>query len=283
MIQVDLENKTTLTQHAPAQPGVYLFLNSDQKVIYVGKSKNLKRRLSQYVHAKRLKKHRKMRKILSEAASVQIETCETELRAELLETRLIQRLRPKWNIAGAFHFMYPMIGIQERQDTFLICYTTQPELLPEFEFHGAYRSRHITREAFFALSELLRYVGHEVRQKRTAANLRPKYSSIFHFRQIPQEWREEWSAFFRGESKQALETLVFALLENAGARRRSHETQEEIRKILRFWRWEAVPLFKARTQSNYPAYPVAQTERDILFLKHRAALLQKTSAQKSKN
>lgn len=281
MILIDLQDKSNLLRQVPAGSGVYLFSNSEKKIIYVGKAKNLKRRLSQYLHAKRIKKHRKMKKILSEATTVQIEICETELRAELLETRLIQRLRPKWNIAGAFHFMYPMIGICEQQDCLLFCYTTQPELMPSFNFHGAYRSRHITRDAFFALAKLLRYVGHETKLKRSKTMPLPKYSSILCFRQLPKEWTQEWSEFFKGESKQVLENLVFALLENAGARSKSREIQEEIRKLTRFWRWEAVPLYKARTQTSYPTYPVAQSERDILFLKSRAASTKTSSLQKT--
>ena len=67
-----------------------------QQLIYVGKAKNLRRRLSQYRHAKRLKKHSKMRSIIKAAERIEHEVCATELDAFLLETRLIQAHRPRW-------------------------------------------------------------------------------------------------------------------------------------------------------------------------------------------
>ena len=101
-----------LTLEAPPVPGVYSFFNSDEKIIYVGQSKNLRRRLGQYKNAKRVKRHSKMRKILSEASRLEYEVCASPLEAEILETQLIQRLRPKWNVMGAFYFLYPMIGMR---------------------------------------------------------------------------------------------------------------------------------------------------------------------------
>jgi excinuclease ABC subunit C len=51
----------------PGFPGVYLVYNLKDELIYVGKAKNLKRRLSQYRNTARRKKHRRMRGIVKEA------------------------------------------------------------------------------------------------------------------------------------------------------------------------------------------------------------------------
>src|SRR4051812_34525524 len=96
----------------PTQPGVYRIFGEDGALIYVGKAKNLKRRLGQYRNAKRRKKHLKMRRIVADAGRIEFEVCPSELDACLLEAKLIQELRPRWNTAGAFYFLYPLVGIR---------------------------------------------------------------------------------------------------------------------------------------------------------------------------
>src|SRR6478736_2714224 len=158
----------------PTTPGVYRAFDKDGLLIYVGKAKNLRRRLGQYRNAKRRKAHAKMRKVVSDAVRIEYELCPSDLEACLLEARLIQEHRPRWNTAGAFYFLYPLIGIRWDQGITHFCYTTQPEHFPEFELHGAYRSRGISGGAFWALMELLSYVGH--RMPRDKKRLVPKHS-----------------------------------------------------------------------------------------------------------
>ncbi|MCM2324131.1 MAG: nucleotide excision repair endonuclease, partial [Oligoflexia bacterium] len=146
----------------PPSPGVYLVFDETDRLVYVGKAKNLRRRLSQYRNAKRRKKHLKMREIVSHAARIEHRTVPTELEAEVLETRLIQENRPKLNVAGAFSFLYPLIGMRWAEGTVSFGYSCDPETLTGegFEIHGAFRSRFLTGEAFFSLMRLLTYVGH---------------------------------------------------------------------------------------------------------------------------
>lgn len=88
----------------PTSPGIYRIYDNQSQLIYVGKAKNLKRRIGQYRNAKRRKKHQKMQKIIQNADRIQFDICASELDAELMETQLIQAFRPKWNTAGAFFF-----------------------------------------------------------------------------------------------------------------------------------------------------------------------------------
>lgn len=255
----------------PTTPGVYRIYDGEATLIYVGKAKNLRRRLGQYKNAKRCKKHRKMRKIVEKATSIQLEACHSEYQAEVLETQLIQSYRPKWNVVGAFYFLYPLIGmryIQGSSEIIEFCYTTQPEYFSGFSFHGAFRSRQITGEAFFSLMKLLPYIGHSLPKDASKSNL-PKYSYLYGFRQLPLEWSDAWSDFWQGKSKDILERLVLALIENAKARQKSSEIQEHLNNLAHFWRHEASQLLKVRTQIQHPHYPVNQRERDFVFLKYR--------------
>ena len=249
----------------PTSAGIYRVYDFSGRLIYVGKAKNLRTRLSQYRNTKRLKKHLKMRSIVKDASRIEIETCSSDLEACLLENRLIQEKRPKWNTAGAFHFLYPMIGVRFDQGVAYFCYTTSPDHFKEFRFHGAYRSRLITRDAFLALMDLMPYLGHRQRGVRSDQ----KYSYVFAFRQISSDWLKRLESFLNGTARDALGELVLAMLENAGARKKSVMIQENLDSIKRFWRLEAVPLAKALKGVGDSAYPVPQADRDRLFLKYK--------------
>jgi len=256
----------------PGSPGVYLVYDRQDELLYVGKAINLKRRLSQYRNIMRRKKHRRMRGIVKDAARIEIQCAETHLDACLQETRLIQKHRPRWNIVGAYSFLYPLIGIRSANGNIEFCMTTTPEVVlkecPGFEFHGAFRSRRITGDAFFALMRLLKFVGHanpSVRRNRIF-----RYSYIFSFRRLPPKWAENWASFYKGESALAIEELVLKLVESNGARHRPSKVQEHLDELKRFWRREALTLAKVRTATGFGEWPVPQYKRDLVFLCYRA-------------
>ena len=169
---------------APDEPGVYRFLDADGEVIYVGKAKRLKRRLAAYRTislTSRRKRHRKIKKILSAAASCSWETAASHLDACILELRLIQSLKPRLNVSASFSSSYPFIGTRRAQGRLYFALSSRPEKLEGYELFGAFRSREVTAEAFYALLGLLKFVGHKEKSQRGAHG----------FRQIPASWREE--------------------------------------------------------------------------------------------
>jgi len=256
----------------PGFPGVYLVYNLKDELIYVGKAKNLKRRLSQYRNTARRKKHRRMRGIVKEAARIEIQCAETHLDACLTETKLIQKHRPHWNIVGAYSFLYPLIGIRSANGNIEFCMTTTPEAVlkecPGFEFHGAFRSRRITGDAFFALMRLLRFVGHVNPSNRR--NRMFRYSYIFSFRKLPSSWAGAWASFYKGQSALAMEELILKLVENTGARRKTSKVQEHLDELKRFWKHEVLTLAKVRRMTGCTEWPVPQYQRDLVFLSYRA-------------
>lgn len=253
----------------PRAPGVYRVLDAAGVVVYVGKAVNLRRRLSQYRNATRRKKHRKMREIVKSAASVVFEECATELEAELRETALIQALRPKWNVAGAFSFLYPFIGLGERgKGHAVLAFSTAPGEHPELAWHGAFRSREITGEAFFAWVRLLGLVGHREKSPRREKGTR---TWRFEVRKLDAAWKERWSAFLRGASREALRALAFALLDKPGARRDAKAVEDDLAALDRFYRHEAQKLALACQRTGETRWPVPQVDRDALFLRSRRA------------
>lgn len=253
----------------PRTPGVYRVLDAKGVIVYVGKAVNLQRRLSQYRNATRRKKHRKMREIVKSAASITYEACATELEAELREQALIQELSPRWNVSGAFSFLYPSIGLgTSARGATQLAFSTTPSERTDLAWHGAYRSREIAGEAFFALVRLARLVGHH---ESTTKRPRGTRTWAFEIRRLPAGFIESWTKFLRGESRDALNALVMSLLDKARARRDASVVQDDIDALDRFYRHEALKLAHARAVTKDERWPIPQADRDTLFIRARRA------------
>jgi hypothetical protein len=251
----------------PCEPGVYHLYDAAGALLYIGKARDLRRRLAQYRTTRRIKKDRKRRGLVRAASRIVWQVCDSELEASLTEIRQIQALRPPKNVAGAFPFLYPFVGIHVDGPETRFCLTTSPEAFPPFGFHGAFRSREVTREAFFALMRLLRVLGHPTPRPRRDRSSTPRHSHVYGFRRLPPDTAETWEALLRGVSREALEGLSLRLLEHAGARARSAEIEEDLRAIGRFFDDETSRLAAAIAATGYSDYPVPQRERDALFIR----------------
>ena len=250
----------------PRRPGVYRLYDAAGALVYVGKARDLRRRLAQYRTTRRTKKDRKRRALVKSATRIEWDVCESELDASLREIRLIQSLRPRENVAGAFPFLYPFIGIRVDDRATYFCLTTSPDAFPAFDLHGAFRSRDATGEAFFSLMRLFGVVGHPVSRRRRGP---VAHSYLFGFRRLPGDWPVLWSRLLRGISREALEDLSLRLLDHASARSRSAEVQEHLRAIRRFFDDEARVLAEAIAATGYAGYPVPQMDRDAIVLEYR--------------
>ena len=253
----------------PVEPGIYRMYDAAGGLLYVGKARDLRRRLGQYRTARRTKKDRKRRALVRSADRIEWQACASELEASLTEIGLIQALRPRRNVAGAFPFLYPFIGIQVDGTDTRFCLTTSPQAFAGFALHGAFRSRDVTREAFFALMRLLRFIGHPTARRARDRLSVPRHSHLCTFRRLPREWSELWKALLRGASRVALEQLSLRLLEHDGACARSAAIHADLKAVERFFDDEASTLAKAITATGHVGYPVSQWERDALFLRYR--------------
>jgi DNA polymerase-3 subunit epsilon len=89
--------KIRLADHLPRAAGVYLFKGSDGRVLYVGKSKDLRGRVKSYFYGDSRKK---VQDLLAEVHAVEGIPCASELEALVLEARLIRQHEPKYNHRG---------------------------------------------------------------------------------------------------------------------------------------------------------------------------------------
>ncbi|MBO5195518.1 MAG: excinuclease ABC subunit UvrC [Clostridia bacterium] len=92
----------------PKSPGVYIMENADGKVIYVGKSRALKNRVSQYFHGSHDAKTTRMAGSVRDFRYI---TCDTEFEALILENNLIKQYTPKYNILLKDAKSYPYIKV----------------------------------------------------------------------------------------------------------------------------------------------------------------------------
>lgn len=93
----------------PLCPGVYIMRNADGKVIYVGKSRKLRNRVSQYFQNS--EKNRKTERMVAAVRSFDYYLCDNEMEALSLENTLIKQYTPKYNIRLKDAKSYPYIKI----------------------------------------------------------------------------------------------------------------------------------------------------------------------------
>ncbi|MBM3237708.1 hypothetical protein FJZ31_15575 [Candidatus Poribacteria bacterium] len=84
-----------LIENVPAKPGVYFFQNRNGRILYIGKAKSLKARLRSYTNSKQ---RRKVKQLVHSTVKVDYVVCGSELEALLLESRLIKKHQPKYNV-----------------------------------------------------------------------------------------------------------------------------------------------------------------------------------------
>lgn len=131
----------------PSTPGVYRMQDEEGKVLYVGKAKNLKKRVESYTHLDRLSNRHK--RMVSETARMEFVTTPTEVEALLLEANLIKSLNPRYNILlkdGKF-FSYLVLT----SHPFPRLTKHRGPRLPEHTYFGPYASAESVNQSLISL------------------------------------------------------------------------------------------------------------------------------------
>jgi excinuclease ABC subunit C len=128
---LDIQIKTL-----PHQPGVYQYFDSDNRLIYVGKAKDIKKRVSSY-----FTKHHdygKTRVLVKNITSIKHIVVETENDALLLENNLIKKYKPKYNVLLKDDKSYPWICV--KKERFPRIFPTRRVIKDGSEYFGPYTS-----------------------------------------------------------------------------------------------------------------------------------------------
>lgn len=132
--------------------GVYLFLNVEQQVLYVGKARNLKKRLTSYFRAQQSSRVALM---MRQVTAIETTMTETENQALLLESNLIKQLKPRYNILLRDDKSYPYIILSKHQSYPRLAFYRGARS-KEYQYFGPFPSILAVRETLNLLQKLFR-------------------------------------------------------------------------------------------------------------------------------
>lgn len=137
-------------KNIPDNPGVYLMKNEKGKIIYVGKAKNLRNRVSSYF--KNINSHNaKTLELVKNINDIEFFICKTEVEALILENNLIKKNKPKYNILLKDEKTYPYIKFTKEKFPKLEVVRSTKKLNEKADYFGPY-----PMGIFFAVKSLLK-------------------------------------------------------------------------------------------------------------------------------
>ena len=125
----------------PQKAGVYQYFDKEEKILYVGKAKNLKKRVSSYFTKKY--EHAKTKMMVSKVRDIKYFVVPTEMDALLLENNLIKKYQPKYNIMLKDDKTYPFICV--KNEPFSRVFSTRRVVKDGSTYFGPYTSVRLVR------------------------------------------------------------------------------------------------------------------------------------------
>jgi len=152
----------------PNQPGVYQYFDSDGKILYIGKAKNLKKRVSSYFNKQH--DYGKTRVLVKKIATIKHIVVDTETDALLLENNLIKKYQPRYNVMLKDDKSYPWICI--KNERFPRVFSTRRVIKDGSEYFGPYTSMKTVSTLLNLIKGLfqLRTCNYDLSQEKIDAN-----------------------------------------------------------------------------------------------------------------
>src|SRR5579863_2227996 len=130
------ENLKPVLASLPDQPGVYQYFDKEDTLLYVGKAKNLKKRVSSYFQKEH--DYAKLNLLVRKIATINYIVVSTEWDALLLENSLIKKYQPRYNVMLKDDKTYPWICI--KNEPFPRVFSTRTLIRDGSEYFGPYAS-----------------------------------------------------------------------------------------------------------------------------------------------
>lgn len=200
----------------PSNPGVYQYYDKEGVILYVGKAKNLKKRVASYFN----KNHEngKTRVLVKKIVNIKHIVVDTETDALLLENNLIKKYQPRYNVMLKDDKTYPWICI--KKERFPRIFLTRNVIKDGSEYYGPYTSVRTVRALLDLVKELyqLRTCNFFLSEKNVEAG---KYKKCLEFhlgnckapceaRQTEEDYNQDINAIrhiIKGDFKDAMETF----------------------------------------------------------------------------
>ena len=206
----------------PRSPGVYRMVGAKGEVLYVGKARNLKKRVASYVNVARLPE--RLRRMVMQTGSVEVIATHTEVEAMLLEANLIKRLKPRCNILLRDDKSFPYILLR-RDHPWAQLTKHRGARKREGEYFGPFASAGAVNQTLSALQRafLLRSCADSIFASRTRPCLQyqiKRCTAPCVGRIRPEDYRalvDEARAFLSGKSRQVQNRLAARMQEASQA------------------------------------------------------------------
>ena len=135
----------------PDSPGVYRMISAKGDILYVGKAKNLKNRVTSYTLPEKLPN--RLKRMISETTTMEIVTTHSEVEALLLESNLVKKLQPRYNILLKDDKSFPYILITQDHDYPRIIKHRGPQKIPG-RYFGPFASNQAVDECLILLQKV---------------------------------------------------------------------------------------------------------------------------------
>ncbi len=142
-----------LVNHLPGKPGVYQFLSANGEILYIGKAKNLRKRVASYFNTPD-SRHYKQDVLVKKIVEIRYILVENESEALLLENNLIKEYKPKYNILLKDDKTYPWICI--KHERFPRVMQTRNYIIDGSEYFGPYTSGLMVKTLLGLIRQLYR-------------------------------------------------------------------------------------------------------------------------------
>jgi len=165
-----------IINNLPKKTGVYQFFDQNEKIIYVGKAKNLKNRVTSYFKSKH--KDGKTNSLVKQIKKITHIVVKTELDALLLENNLIKKFKPKYNILLKDDKSYPWICV--KNERFPRVFYTRKMIKDGSDYYGPYTSLKVVKTILNLITNLykLRTCNYDLNKEKIDNN---KYKLCLEF------------------------------------------------------------------------------------------------------
>lgn len=270
-------------QKALHKPGVYWFMNADGKVIYVGKAKDLKNRLSSYTQLTQL--HGKTQRMVTQAVRLKFEVLESELMALLVEAELIRLHQPQFNIllkddkTPLYIYItkgtYPQVKTVRKKEIKRLMAQQQ---LKQQDIFGPYQSAYRAKEILKLVRPIFRWCDHPMRLKPQASSDKlQKACFYYHIGRCsgacqgkiePKEYLEmiqQLKKFLAGKSGEVLK--FFKEQMESASNEMEYELAANYRDAVRLIEGFLKPTFKIKPDLQLPKLYESMVQEGLLHLR----------------
>lgn len=252
----------------PNKPGVYQYYDKDDKLLYIGKAKNLKKRVSSYFT--KTHDYGKTRVLVKKINSIKHIVVNTETDALLLENNLIKKYQPRYNVMLKDDKTYPWICI--KKERFPRVFLTRNVIKDGSEYYGPYTSIKTVRVLLDLIKELypLRTCNFFLSEKNIS-NGKYKLCLEYHLgnckapcegKQLEEDYNigiTEIRQIIKGNFKESLQTLT-VLMNNFATSMEFEQAQKTKEKIAQLSNYQARSTVVNPSINNVDVFSIISDE-----------------------